>query len=471
MKRSDRLGSMGSRVFLILVVGIVAAAALAFTVADLQRREGERRGREQRTIDRVVDLAVFLNSAPRSIRPTLFGPGPESPRWIVASVLSGRVDKDLTQRLAQKLGSGARVTATEASNETCRPPPPHIAVALGPPPPLPPPRELGPEPRLGTADRPPPPREACRRISLSLTSGERVAFVLPTRPKPPRIAPSPLNPAFLAILAFAAAALAYAVARVATAPLRRLARAASDLGRDLDRPPLSLDGPSEVRQAAEAFNAMQVRLKTDLAERTHMLAAITHDLQTPMTRQRLRLEKVADPELRAQLLADQASMLEMIRDGLDLARASGSAEALQELDVDSLLHSLCEDAVETGADVSIISRCDCSVRTRPQALKRCVFNLLDNALKYAGAAELSASIEGDAIAIRVLDRGPGISEDQLSAVLEPFVRLETSRSRETGGVGLGLTIARMLGERARASLSLRVREGGGLDARLLIPRS
>ena len=463
MTRSDWLGSMASRVFLILLIGIVTAATLAFTVADLQRREGERRGREQRMTDRVADLAVFLNSAPRSLRPRLLGPGPEEPRWAATDAIPGTEDKDLTQRLAARLGTHARAVATVPLDDTCRPQPARPGPEPAPPPP--------PVPLGGRADRAPPPPPACRLIRMSLTSGERVAFVLPTRPKPPRPAQNPLTSGFLAILALTAAALAYVVARVATAPLRRLSKAAGDLGRDLDRRPLSLDGPSEVRQAAEAFNAMQVRLKRHLAERTQMLAAITHDLQTPMTRQRLRLEKVNDLELRAQLLADQAAMLEMIRDGLDLARAAGSAEAMQELDVDSLLQSLCEDAAELGVDVSIAARCEYSVRTRPQALKRCVSNLLDNALKYAGAAEMSARVEGSDIAIRVSDRGPGIAPDQLDAVFEPFARLETSRSRATGGVGLGLTIARLLGERAGASLTLRAREGGGLEATLLIQRS
>jgi signal transduction histidine kinase len=273
-----------------------------------------------------------------------------------------------------------------------------------------------------------------------------------------------LTPLFIIILALAAAGLAYGVARVATAPLRRLSKAAVDLGRDLNRPPLAVEGPSEVRSAAEAFNIMQVRLKRDLAERTHMLAAITHDLQTPMTRLRLRLEKVPDEALREQLLADQEAMLTMIREGLDLARASGEVEPLQELDIDSLLHSLCEDACDAGADVAITARCDCSVPTRPQALRRCVSNLLDNALKYAGAAELSAVRLGEAIQIRVVDHGPGIPPDRIEAMMEPFVRMESSRSRETGGVGLGLTIARILAERAGGTLELKNRPSGGLEA-------
>ena len=276
----------------------------------------------------------------------------------------------------------------------------------------------------------------------------------------------------LGVLAIAAAALAFFTARFATAPLQRLSRAADALGRDLDRPPLTIEGPLEVRRAAAAFNAMQHDLKRRQAERTHMLAAITHDLQTPLTRLRLRLDKVPDAGLRAQLLNDQAAMVELVRDGLDLARATeGAAEPAQELDVDSLLESLCADAVEAGADVRVTGLCGGSVATRPVALKRCIGNLLDNALKHAGSAELAANADGASVVLSVLDRGPGIPADQLAAVLDPFVRLETSRSRETGGAGLGLTIANLLARRSGGRLGLEARAGGGLKATVTIPRS
>ena len=287
--------------------------------------------------------------------------------------------------------------------------------------------------------------------------------MIPTGPKTPIGGRTPLSWVFLLVLAAAAAVLAYVVARVATGPLRRLSQAAVGLGRDLDRPPLTVEGPIEVRQAASAFNTMQARLQQTLDERVQMLAAITHDLQTPMTRLRLRLEKVGEPHLRAQLLADHRAMQEMIRDGLDLARTSGGSEELVELDVDSLLQSLCDDAVAAGCAVTISGDAGAVIVTRPQALTRCVANLLDNALKYAGAAELSVT-RSAGTTIRVTDRGPGIPQQQMDEVLKPFVRLENSRSRDTGGVGLGLTIAKVLAERSGAKLLLANRPGGGLAA-------
>ncbi len=300
---------------------------------------------------------------------------------------------------------------------------------------------------------------------MTLADGQRVAVLVPSGPRLPAGDRSPVSPLYLLVLAAAAGLLAYLVSRVATGPLRRLAQAATALGRDLDRSPLAVEGPVEVRQAAMAFNIMQARLQQTLEERTQMLAAITHDLQTPMTRLRLRLEKVGESELRDQLLSDHRAMQQMIREGLDLARASGASEDLVELDVNSLLQSLCDDAVAAGHAVAVSGDAGVFVTTRPQALTRCVSNLLDNALKYADAAELSVSRSGGTI-IQVADRGPGIPAHQLDEVLKPFVRLETSRSRQTGGVGLGLTIAKVLAERAGAKLRLANRPEGGLVAQV-----
>jgi signal transduction histidine kinase len=274
---------------------------------------------------------------------------------------------------------------------------------------------------------------------------------------------------YLLVLAGAAGLLAFAVARVTTGPLRRLAQAANTLGRDLDRSPLTVEGPLEVRQAALAFNAMQARLQQTLDERTYMLAAITHDLQTPLTRLRLRLDKVGEADLREQLLADQAAMQTLIRDGLDLARASSGSEDLVALNVTSLLQSLCDDAMAAGGLVTVSGDRGVIVNTRPEALARCIGNLLDNALKYAGAADLSVKASGDVV-IEVTDSGPGIPQEKLGEVTLPFVRLETSRSRHTGGVGLGLTIAKLMAARAGAALDLANRPGGGLRARVTFRR-
>jgi len=273
-----------------------------------------------------------------------------------------------------------------------------------------------------------------------------------------------LDPWFLSLLLLAIAVLAYGVARIASAPLQQLAAAARALGRDLDRAPMPEAGPSEVRHAAQAFNAMQQQLQHHLAQRTQMLAAITHDLQTPLTRLRLRLENVDDASLRERLVADLAAMQALIREGLDLARSEHSREKPVPLELDSLLESLVEDAQEAGADIVFAGGCGQVLSLRPQAMHRLFSNLIDNALKYAGQARVWAASDDHGISVHIRDQGPGIPEQALASVFDPFVRLETSRSRDTGGAGLGLAIARALADKDGAQLSLRNHPDGGLEA-------
>jgi signal transduction histidine kinase len=214
---------------------------------------------------------------------------------------------------------------------------------------------------------------------------------------------------------------------------------------------------------------MQRVLRRHLLERHQMLASITHDLQTPLTRLRLRADKVQDHGLRERMVADLAAMQLLIREGLELARGDKTAEPAVRFDLDSLLESIASDAVDAGHDVQARGGAGFAITARPRSLKRAVSNLVQNALKYAGSAELLVSREGDALKIIVRDHGPGIPPLHLDAVLEPFVRLESSRSRETGGVGLGLTIARRLAERNGGVLELVNRTEGGLDAVISLP--
>ena len=278
----------------------------------------------------------------------------------------------------------------------------------------------------------------------------------------------PLYLPYFTLFLMLIALLAYVVASMVARPIKRLSEAAAELGHDIDQPPLQdTGGPLEIRQAAHAFNAMQARIKRQIQHRTHMLAAITHDLQTPLTRLRLRMEKVNDEDLRHKLISDLAGMQNMVREGLDLARSMDSAEMMQRLDIDSLLDSLCADAVETGQDVTLEGHAHVSILAQPHALRRCLTNLLDNAVKYGHYARVHIEYgnHGDQgyVEIRIRDGGKGIPEEQLAKVFEPFFRLEVSRSRDTGGTGLGLTIARNIAENHRASLILRNHPEGGLE--------
>jgi signal transduction histidine kinase len=314
--------------------------------------------------------------------------------------------------------------------------------------------------------------EACRAVGLRIeTQGaERTVWIIaaiPARPAPLGI--ERVGLAFLGVLLLAAAILAFIAARMATAPLRRLSEAAGELGRDIDRPPLKEEGSREVREAAGAFNTMQARLKATMRDRTRMLAAITHDLQTPLTRLRLRIEKVDDPDLRARLVADLAATQGLIREGLDLARAEDTPEPWAQLDLDAMIEALCEDAADAGQPVRFVGGCGLTLRARPQALKRCLANLIDNAVKYGDRAEVRCEPAGGGARIVVRDHGPGIPADRLERVFEPFERLEDSRSRDSGGTGLGLTIARRMAERTGAQLTMANQPNGGLEAVVNLP--
>lgn len=200
-----------------------------------------------------------------------------------------------------------------------------------------------------------------------------------------------------------------------------------------------------------------------------MLAAIAHDLQTPLTRLRLRLEKVTDETLRGKLVADLGAMELMIREGLDLATSLDTGGVKQRVDLDSLLSSVCADAIDAGQNVTLSGEAHASVLGIPIALQRCLANLIDNAVKYGGYARVVAEREGDKAVIRVRDGGPGIPEAQMERVFDPYYRVETSRSRETGGTGLGLTIARNIAHKHGATLVLCNAAGGGLECTLTLP--
>ena len=275
----------------------------------------------------------------------------------------------------------------------------------------------------------------------------------------------------LAILLAAVIALSLIAVRWATRPLKTLAEAADELGRDIHRPPLPETGPTEVRRAARAFNAMQAKLAGLLRERTDMLAAMSHDLKTPITRLRLRAELLDDPELKARFGADFEELEVMVSRTLDFVRGLGSDEPAQPVDMNALLHSAQADMQETGKDVALEGAALAPYVGRALALKRCITNLVDNAVRYGGSARISVEDDERALRIRISDAGPGIPAADLERVFEPFVRLDRSRNRETGGTGLGLSIARSIVNAHGGTLTLANRGEGGLEATLTLPRT
>ncbi len=263
---------------------------------------------------------------------------------------------------------------------------------------------------------------------------------------------------------------AWQAMRWVTRPLADLATAADELGPDLRGVLLDEGGPAEVSRASRAFNAMQQRIAGYMDERVEILAAISHDLQTPITRMRLRTDLMDETPERDKLRQDLHSMQVLVKEGLTYARTlHGESEVPCLLDIDALLESLASDYQDTGQQVTLDGQANAPLLTRPHALRRILTNLIDNALKFGDRARLEVSLSARQLTIAVIDAGAGIPPDQLDAVLKPFYRVEASRNRTTGGTGLGLAIAHQLAVAMGAELSLRNHEEGGLEAKLALP--
>lgn len=259
-------------------------------------------------------------------------------------------------------------------------------------------------------------------------------------------------------------------AKLLSRPIQRLSDAAERLSENLDIPPLEESGPREARQAANTFNKMQRRIIEQVKQRSRMLGAVSHDLRTPLSRLKLRLEKIDDDKLQGQMRQDLDDMIGMLDATLTYLHEQRTSEALQLMDVQALIESLSENAQDQGADVQTSGHC-APLQVQPMALRSCINNLMDNALRYAGQALITLEDHRNQLLIRVIDRGPGIAADQREAVFEPFFRLEGSRNRNSGGVGLGMTIAREAAQRLGGDLNLEETPGGGLTAVIRLPRT
>jgi len=274
----------------------------------------------------------------------------------------------------------------------------------------------------------------------------------------------------IAVLLTAVILLSLFAVRWVTRPLSVLSAAADELGRDIRRSPVPETGPVEVRRAARAFNEMQTRLVRYVEDRTRLLTAISHDLKTPITRMRLRAELLEDETLKGKLVRDLQDMENMTNATLDFLRGLEVSETSQPIDLMALLESVQSDAVETGQAVSLQGRASHFFAGRPQALRRCLENLIGNAVRYGKQAAVSVEDSGATITIRVHDAGKGIPEAQLEKVFEPYYRLEEARSQAGGGTGLGLGIARNIATLHGGTLTLRNHPEGGLEAVLSLPR-
>lgn len=301
------------------------------------------------------------------------------------------------------------------------------------------------------------------RISVRLVDDSWLNVLAPLDGGEPLWRPRFLGPLLAALIAVTLAAL-WAVRR-ASRPFATFAAAAERLGVDVAAPPLAENGPREIRSAAHAFNVMQGRIRRFVEDRTLMLAAISHDLRTPITRMKLRAEFVDDDVERGKMLADLDEMERMIAATLAFARDDAAREDRRQVDAAALVQGLAEDlgVVYDGPDALVLP-------ARPMALKRAVANLMENAIKYGGTARASLTEDDGQVTITIDDDGPGIPEAEFERVFAPFVRLEVSRNRETGGSGLGLSVARAAARAHGGDIVLANRPEGGLRVRLSLPR-
>jgi hypothetical protein len=309
-------------------------------------------------------------------------------------------------------------------------------------------------------------------IGMRMPDGQWVNVTAALEPLRPWHSPTFLL-AFLLMTAVAAALTLWAVRRL-TAPVRTLAEAAEALGRDVNAPPLPEDGPTEVAVAAVAFNTMASRIRRFVQDRTELLTAIGHDLRTPITRLKLRAEFVEDEEQRGKILADLEELEAMVSATLAFGRDARATEAVTSLDLAELLRTILDDAGDARPDLAdklgYEGPAHLTVQARSLSLKRALVNLVGNAVNYGGSARVRLLPEtGRMVVIEIEDDGPGIAPAEMDRVFEPFHRGEPSRSRETGGVGLGLPIARNILRAHGGDITLMNRPTGGIKATVTLP--
>ncbi len=378
--------------------------------------------------------------------PRLSLPPPERPRVTFLRIpLSVDFEHPLAETLQSLLGAGYHISIAPASSQGRR------AIPVSP---------LQILERRTNPDR-------LYDVTVQFPDGDSTLFRLA---RPAEGAPIPRNLYInLSLLVVIMAVALFVTARTVTLPLRQLARAADRIGRDVRQPQLEEKGSREIRDAARAFNTMQDRLHRYLDSRTRVLAAMSHDLKTPLTRLRLQVETLDNPDAQARIGKQLDEMESMVRGALALFRGLDDDETLAAVDINSLLATLQSEFTQMNGAVSIEGAALREFIGKPQALKRCLTNLIENAIKFGERARVRVE-DGAAIVIQITDEGPGVPVDELDRVFEPFYRVESSRNRDTGGTGLGLSIARDIAQAHGGSLTLRNLPERGLEATLTLPR-
>jgi signal transduction histidine kinase len=443
-------------VVLLVLATLVAVIGAGAIVTSHDRENAAQEAFARSVMDRAVSMANALDAADVASRESVLArfldpgfrvwlaphpPRPGGPRW----------------SHGEDVEEAARDAAPEALEHDV-----FVRAVPGQPPPF----------EEGDGRRPLRPEEWRRGfytllIALPLDDGKWVVAAAPARPL--ATPPGTFAMMTLALFVLAIVTVAMVVAARMTRPLRTLGNAAEWLSRDLDAPPLPETGSREMRKAAAAFNTMQERLRGMVDDRSLMLAALSHDLRTVITRLRLRAEDIEDEVQRAKALEDLSDMEVMLKESLDAARGETSREPHQKVDLAALVKSLVDDLADAGKAVAYEGPERLVLQCRPVALRRALSNLVDNAIRYGGSADLFLRLEGGMALIEVADRGPGIPEGEREAMFRPFMRGDPSRNRATGGTGLGLGVARSILRAHGGDVTLADRPGGGLIARASLP--
>jgi len=462
--------SLAGRLVLYLLAAVVVALASGFLILNDERRVALEDAVRQQILARTTTLVRQINTAPESVHERIVR-NASTPRVRyelgTASIIDednpnrdGDIERQLTDELKPllldvRVSLGGEVSFRPFGPKRERPNDRPDKKGVPPRPP-------------GDEQRPPPFRDFVGfTISMKLGENKWLNMRTVVRPAPPAVA----GPAVLSmgVLALALILIVVFTVRRMTRPLAALASAAERFGRGETVEPLPEVGPSDVRQTAVAFNAMQQRLSRFIDDRTRMLAAISHDLRTPITSLRLRAEMVDDEETRAPMLATLEEMQALVEATLSFAKDEATEEQSRPIDLSALVDSIADDLDAIGKDVVFEEGERVTLTCRPNALRRAFRNLMENAVNYGHHARVRVMKRDAAVEVEVDDDGPGIPEADRERVFEPFVRLETSRSKETGGIGLGLAIARTIVRGHGGDIKLTNRAEGGLRATVHLP--
>jgi signal transduction histidine kinase len=464
--------SLFGRLLISVLAAVFLAQALAFTLVARERNRFVAEGTVREWSRRIVDLTYALQvlgpeeralARARLERWPLEGrpPLPPPPDESRESFVQGGAPPAREVSVLTPLSAANFPRALEQQVQLQLGPDYHVAVS---------PTKRVAERVISVTRQPPEGYELGGRlydVSVGLPDGDTLTFrVAQGRRGPPLPRNLVVN---LLMLTIATAIVLYIVARSITRPLSDLARAAEAVGRDVNQPALKERGAQELREAARAFNTMHERMHRYVDSRTRVLAAMSHDLKTPLTRMRLRVETLGDTDAQERFGRDLDEMEGMVRGALALLKNLSDDEAAVAVDMNALLATLQSEFAEVGASVQVRGRARSPVIGKPQALKRCLTNLLSNAVHFGTRATVVVE-DGAALTLRVRDEGPGLPAEELERVFEPFYRVESSRNRDTGGTGLGLSIARDIAQAHGGSLVLHNLPERGLEAVLTLPR-